>query len=225
VAEPAFAAEMPLANLSTPQPPQLASGMSANSEASTIGMSPLVVDFEPWTPGTLGTIAVLDNLPLTSASRVVAQAIAAAVAAEGPIHITRLAKLVAAAFGLNKVSNARAQAILKAMPPELKPKTLEPFVWPAETDPALWRMVRRSASGDNRVLEYVPLVEIGNAMRLLVLAHAGMPEIELKREALAVFGGKRMTEQIGARLDEALRRASSSGILRRSETGLIQIEN
>jgi len=39
----------------------------------------------------------------------------------------------------------------------------------------------------------------------------GMSEEEIKRESLALFGGKRLTEGISARLSEALARALVTG--------------
>jgi hypothetical protein len=43
------------------------------------------------------------------------------------------------------------------------------------------------------VLEHVCLVEIANAMSTVAEATAGLTEPDLKREAKAVFGGRRMT--------------------------------
>lgn len=52
----------------------------------------------------------------------------------------------------------------------------------------------------------------------------GIEAEELKREALALLGGRRMTQAISARLDEALHRAVQSGLLKMStDSGLVQV--
>jgi hypothetical protein len=51
----------------------------------------------------------------------------------------------------------------------------------------------------------VPLIEIANAMALVAELSGGMSADEIKREALSLFGLKRMTKGISGRLDEALR--------------------
>lgn len=48
----------------------------------------------------------------------------------------------------------------------------------------------------------------------------GMQEDELKRHALALFGGKRMTEGISSRLDDGLKRGLDSGRIERDGRGL-----
>jgi hypothetical protein len=47
------------------------------------------------------------------------------------------------------------------------------------------------------------LREIVNAMVFIARASAGISVVELQREALAVFGGRRRTRGIGERLDAA----------------------
>jgi hypothetical protein len=183
--------------------------------------SPHIAEFNEWAPGYLGSVSVLDDLPRQGAAAKVQSAIRSAVAAEGPIHSTRLAKLVAGAFGLDRVNQARAAAILRCVPTELQRSSNEPFYWPAEIDPAQWNVARRAPLGETRSIEHVPLVEIANAMRLAAEAAAGMNESELKRQALAHFGGRRVTESIGARLDTALEFGLKSGRLERTNAGML----
>jgi len=70
-------------------------------------------------------------------------------------------------------------------------------------------------------VEHVSLVEIANAMRHTVASAAGMADTELKREALALFGGRRVTEAIGTRLDAALIHGLESGRLERAGSGVV----
>lgn len=182
---------------------------------------PDVVEFAEWAPGVLGTVEVLDGLPRARSTQSVAYAARRAVEAEGPMHSARLAKLVAGGFGLDRVAQARAAAILKAVPSELRPRGDREFIWPAGIDPSEWRLVRRSPKGAERKVEHVPIVEIANAMRVAAQVNGGMSEDELLREALALFGGARRTAAIKSRLDDALRYALDTGRLEESPTGAL----
>jgi hypothetical protein len=141
--------------------------------------------------------------------------------AEGPIHFTRLAKLAASAFELGKVSETRQSAILRQLPSSMHPFDDEPFAWPTDCDPRTWTGYRRQASSDVRPIEFVNWREIVNAMVMLVVASRGMNEAELKREALAVFGGKRMTGNIAEVMASALANGIADGRLKKSAAGLV----
>ena len=74
-----------------------------------------------------------------------------------------------------------------------------------------------------RPLGEVSLVEIGNAM-CVVADHAGGGAVDdLKRDALAMFGGIRVTKDVGARLDEELEGALAIGALKRLPSGTIVV--
>ncbi|MCI4656872.1 DUF3320 domain-containing protein [Cryobacterium sp. ZS14-85] len=190
----------------------------ANTSATTTS---LVQDYAEWSPGLLGSVTVLDALPRTAATAKVQSAIRAAVAAEGPIHSARLIKLVAAAFGLDRVNQARAASLVRCVPADLPLGTDEPFYWPESIDPSGWHGARRTPPGVTRSLEHVPLVEIANAMRLAAEAAAGIDDAELKREALAFFGGRSTRGTVGVRLDAALALALETARLTRTPAGLL----
>jgi hypothetical protein len=67
----------------------------------------------------------------------------------------------------------------------------------------------------------VALREIVNAMVAACRAAAGMSALELQREALALFGGRRLTTGIAARLDAALQLGLKLGRLRLSPSGQV----
>ncbi|GLK19027.1 DUF4011 domain-containing protein [Herbiconiux flava] len=182
----------------------------------------LLSHYTPWVPRRVGSIAVLDALPRQDAARAVEAVIREIVTTEGPVHLVRLAKLVAAAFDLNKVAQSRAAAILRHVPAEMTTHSTEPFAWPTEIDPTTWRGARSSQQGDGRSPDHVSLIEIANAMAIVAEASAGLAEPDLKREAFVVFGGRRMTEAISTRLDAALEWGVENGRLRRAEAGIIQ---
>lgn len=176
-------------------------------------------EFVEWTPKRSGTTATLDQLPSMAATERVRAVMREIIQQEGPIHKIRLVKLVAEAFGLSRVAASRSAAILRCLPSEYTRTTDKSCAWPTGVDPAEWRDVRRSRQGDGRNFDHVPLEEIANAMAVVAELGGGMNELELKREALALFGGKRMTEGVAARLDEGVRRGIDSGRIERDDRG------
>jgi hypothetical protein len=160
--------------------------------------------FVPWTVRHLGYVDVLNSLPSRWAASAVAAALAEVVAADGPIHSDRLARLVANGYGLTRVAEARKAAILRQLPRDLRQERGEPVIWPPDRDPETWTAVRRSGEGVDRPFEHVPLREIVNAMVVTVRETAGMPRDELLREVLAIFGWRRRTSAFVERVDVAL---------------------
>ncbi len=172
---------------------------------------PVVTEFVDWTPETSGDVSVLDALPTWNAAARVRNVIVAAIEAEGPIHPDRLARIVAGAFGLRRVAEGRKTAILQLVPSAHGPRSSDGFLWPAGLDPETWDAVRCPSHGESRPLDEVSLNEIANAMRVVAEESGGMSADELKRGALQMFGGRRMTETIEGRLDRALKFATTQG--------------
>jgi hypothetical protein len=172
------------------------------------------VDFVAWTPEVIGTRDTLDRLRSGNDRDVVLRLIRAAVNEEGPIHRERLARAVAGAFGLNRLSPARIADIVNLIPPTFATDEGGLFVWPDDRKPGEWNSFRRSEDYASRPVEDIALREIGNAMVSLCAAAGGMPVDELLREALKVFGGKRVTTAIAARLTAALDLAVAQGGLK-----------
>lgn len=182
-------------------------------------------DFTPWTPRRRGSVEILDRLPSPAAATSVTAVLRDAVQAEGPIHKVRLAKLVAEAFGLSRVAAARAQSILRCLPAEYTRIDDKACAWPIGVDPAEWRLARRSRVGDGRNIDHVPLDELANGMAIVAELGGGMHDDELKREALRLFGGVRMTEGVVARMDQGLARGLKTGRLERLSSGVIRPAN
>jgi hypothetical protein len=184
---------------------------------------PMIQVFQEYVPRLLGDVTALDQIsPSTPwASPRVNAAIAEVIGLEAPIHPDRLARLVANSFGLNRVGADRRRTIQRLVPAEFKRETDEQFFWPKDIDPETWRVVRCPSDGASRPVEEVSLVEIGNAMMVVAEQAGGSEAEELKREALNLFGGIRITQTIGSRLDAALNRALAKGLLRQSGSGVI----
>ncbi|RDH77069.1 DUF3320 domain-containing protein [Mycolicibacterium moriokaense] len=182
---------------------------------------PNVTTFREWAPRIEGDISVLDALPGQWAKDAVRRVAEAVISAEAPVHRTRLARLVAGAFGLGKVNDDRKRAIQRVVPAEFTRSDGEDFYWPAGLQPQSWRGVRVPVEGQSRPLDEVSLVEISNAMLVVVEQTGGITKEELEKEALAMFGGKRRTQGISARLDAALWQAIERRLLQIADSGLV----
>lgn len=198
---------------------------SATTVAAPIGprRHANLTDFRPWNSVVIGSVSVLDEIHTSYNRSHVVKIIESIIDSEGPVHRDRLAKLVAGAFSLGKVSEGRRTAIQRVVPAEYSRADDREFYWPNGVNPGTWRTVRTSRRGEGRPLGEISLVEIGNAM-LVVAEQAGGSAIEdLKRDSLALFGGIRITKDVGARLDEALERALAVGTLKQLPSGIIAV--
>jgi hypothetical protein len=174
--------------------------------------------FVPWAPKAAGEKTVLDELPAAKSARVVRRLLTNGVKAEGPIHVDRLVRLTAAAFGLTRVTEARKSAILSVLPPST---LTDEWMWPEDLERSAYDVFRRQASSTERSLEHVPPEEIANAMVALCRAAAGMEREELLTQAAAVFGYKRRTPTVTPVLEAALDTALTGGRLTEQESGLL----
>lgn len=200
----------------------LRSALAAPVAAPVPRRHPMLQTFREWEPVAAGDVSVLDDIAAQFAKHRVRTVIEAVIAAEGPIHPDRLAKLVAGAFGLNRVAESRRKAIQRLVPADYYRRSdREGFYWPAGIDPESWRVVRCPVDGESRPIDEVSLIEIGNAMLVIAERTSGIEAEELKREALGLFGGRRMTAGIDARLGKALERAMANGLLLQDSAGLI----
>jgi hypothetical protein len=175
--------------------------------------------FTPWRSGYLGGRDVLDGLPRSTAAERVVRALSAGIEAEGPVHTDRLARLVAGGFDLGRVTADRRAAILACLPlGALRDAADQTFAWPSSIDPETWTGFRRTGPTDDRPLEHISPVEIGNAMAALCVAGAGMDRDQLFQQALLIFGFRRRTTAQLAVLDAALGRSVAAGRLRMDGT-------
>lgn len=194
------------------------------SRSSVPQRHPMIQVYREWKPGRLGDVSVLDDLSNYYAKGRVRDAIVSAMNAEAPIHPQRLAKMVAAAFDLNRVNETRHQSIQQLVPADYRRRNGEDFYWPVGVEPENWRIVRQPPAGVSRQLDHVSLIEIGNAMIVVAEQTGGIVADELKREALNLLGNKRITRVVGMRLGHALTAALKRGVLRENGSGLIVCE-
>ncbi|WP_241175725.1 DUF4011 domain-containing protein [Modestobacter sp. KNN46-3] len=173
--------------------------------------------FVPWTPEPAGERSLLDQLGNRRVAEQVGRVLQAGAEAEGPIHLDRLARLTAGAFGLGRVVQARKDALAALVPASAR---VGEFMWPAGLDRSSWTGFRRDPAA-TRPMEQVAPEEIGNAMVGLCRASAGMTKDELFAQTLKVFGFRRRTPAQVAVLESALAAATSTGRLTAAASGLL----
>lgn len=159
--------------------------------------------FEAWQPVPVGDVSVLNDLPKRAAKQKVRAVASEIVEAEGPVHLERLAQLVAASFGLHKVHAARINKIAYQVKASGLLVDKQKFVWPNGVDPDQWREFRPNTSQVDRPFLYISAVEIANAMRFLKMRDPELSNPELDAATLRTFGRKRRTQQFIAHLAKA----------------------
>ncbi|MGB3374128.1 MAG: DUF3320 domain-containing protein [Microbacterium sp.] len=209
----------PVSALDAPISTMLRGGPSSTETSAPILHHDRLRTFVEWPARQVGTTETLDQLPSPAAAQQVRRLVQEIITSEGPIHKMRLVKLVAAAYGLNKVHASRAEAILRCVDVGHSRLSDPATLWSAGEEPSRWREARQSQPGSGRNIDHVSLAEIANAMAIVAELGGGMSRDELKREALRIFGGKRMTEGIGARFESGLGYGIESGRLELRPTG------
>ncbi|MEO3932308.1 DUF3320 domain-containing protein [Micrococcaceae bacterium Sec7.4] len=185
-------------------PVPLLASAAGGSRIATAVVEPESPAYKPWTVRRFGSIDVLDSLPSRRAAASVREAIRTIVEAEGPVHQERLAKLACAAFSLNKVNAQRANSVLDVLDKSVHHCDEDGFIWDASVDREEWSEFRTNGQEVDRKPEHISVVELRNAMVEIVRLSGGISVSELHRETIRVFGGKRRTAGITARLNEGL---------------------
>ena len=183
----------------TPDPEVYTREPSAQTNA--VGNSRMA--FEPWEPVPVGDVSVLDDLPKVAAKLKVRAIAVEIVEAEGPIHVDRLAQLIAASFGVQKLHANRAAKITRQAKAAGLLIDKGKFVWPDGVDQDAWAEFRPNTSQVERPFLFVSPVEIANAMRFLKRRTPGISDVDLDSATLRTFGRKRRTKQFAAHLTKA----------------------
>lgn len=163
-----------------------------------------ITEFVPAHVDVVGNKDVLDQLPGKAAAALVLEQVLDVIEAEGPIELSRLARIVARRFGLNAVRAARVDDILRLIPRAQlrKSRKLGDFAWPSALDPETWTGFRIAGSDGSRTLHEIAPQEIANAM-LAVLGE--FPELEhvddLLRRTAELFGIVRLGANVRSRLE------------------------
>lgn len=186
--------------------------------------SECVKPFVRWPQRIAGDIAVLREIRQPDNAAVVQGIVYEVIQAEGPIAAHVLVSTVGSAFGVAKLSESEAAAVIELVPPMFRWSSEERFVWPVGVVPQQWNDVRTVEVGmGERPLESVSVREITNAMRHVLRTHGALAEDILRRETHALFGGNRMSSPVLGRLTEATLHGVASGRLRRNELGMLAL--
>ena len=174
-------------------------------------IGPTRSEFVPWTIVPVGDVGVLDDLPKKSAKEKV-RAVAMEIAEfEGPIHLDRLASLVAACFGLNRLHSPRRKNITYQIKKTGLDIDGDKFVWPSAIDRCAWSEFRPNDSDCARIRRFqdVSPVEVSNAARFLKARDPSITAGELESAVLRTFGRKRRSKRLREHLAKGLALAES----------------
>jgi hypothetical protein len=150
-------------------------------------------DVPTWQPVPVQVIASKDDLDnFYVANQFVPKVAEVFVNQEAPISPTRLAKLVANAFGLQRVPETRVSNIL-AIIGEAFPRDAEGFYFRVGSEPNKVTGWRKSTNSTERKIEDISLIEIANACSSIAKLGMGISEEQLIRECGNVFAYSRIT--------------------------------
>lgn len=200
-AEPATAPEEAEAETEVVSPDPEVYTREPTPEANVVGNSRMA--FEPWEPVPVGDVSVLDDLPKVAAKQKVRAVAVEIVEAEGPVHVDRLAQLIAASFGVQKLHANRAAKITRQVTAAGLVIDKAKFVWPEGVDATAWAEFRPNTSQTERPFLFISPIEIANAMKFLKKRTPGISDADLDAATLRTFGRKRRTKQFVAHLAKA----------------------
>ena len=161
-------------------------------------------EYEPWSVVVVGEPSVLEELPKKAAKDQV-RSIALEIAEyEGPIHIDRLAELIAASFRLKKLHSKRRGQINRQIAAAGLLIDADKFVWPSTITPEDWREFRPNSSELDRAFTRISPIEIRNAARFIRTERDPVSQGELEALTLQTFGRKRRTIAFVQHLQRAL---------------------
>ena len=219
---------MPVAASSSPADNESAS-VSANRGAGASVLpvrDPEDCDYVPYVDFRLaGRKEDLDALPAASARERVRAACHAVLAVESPIEAMRLAKLVARRFGLQRVRDDRALAVLSCIDRELIDETpFGSFVWASGEQRDSWSAFRRTPAylDPARPFEEIAPQEVRNALVYCAKKGMGLSMEGAVEECAAVFGVRRVTAEVRERVVRVVEWAVERGELRRDGDGVVR---
>ena len=124
--------------------------------------------------------------------------------AEWPIHIDRLASLVAASFGIQRLRAARAAKIARQVKAAGLHIDGHKFVWPDDETASTWAEFRPNASDAGRSFLEISPREIANAFTFHRDRMPDADDATIERATLQTFGRARKGKDVSAHLDAAL---------------------
>lgn len=166
-----------------------------------------------WVHREIGSTAELDDLHHREARVKATDLLSEISAVEWPVTSRRLSKIANGAFGMGKVSATREKTMLKYLDKATYTIDREGFVWPVTIDKQNWTGYRVEFSANGLALTDISPREISNAMCSLVRQHGTCSIDDLKRQAMLIFGYKRLTTGLSQWLHKGIDLATVEGRL------------
>lgn len=200
-------------------------------EASAASPTPVTdrsgaYDYEEASTEVIGERAVLDHLDSPKVRSQIAEQLDGIIAVEGPIEATRLARVLAKRFDLNRVRQARVEAILASTtrPPEHTGE-FGRFYWPDDVQIEHYTGYRPRVEAGAVAVDEISHHEIANALAAILRDQGEQAQEELIREVAGVFGYNRLGGRIRERFDAVIGWAEKSGHVVRTEGALLAAGN
>lgn len=163
-----------------------------------------------------GSKEVLDDLQDPANAAAVADALAQVLYTEGPIGEARLAKLVADAFGMQRLHPKRRQKILELLDPEVHQDVTKfgTFIWPAGTSAQNFTVFRTGSIYGQRALVDICDEEFNNALTWVIDTQHPLEE-ETSEAVARVLDLTPARTDIRQRMQAGLKSLEQAGCLRR----------
>ena len=195
--EPAVAAEAPVA-----------------AEVPNAEPEPLPVDPHgprPYTHAVLAKAGTPEAFAAKSATKPLQKQVEAVLRAEAPVQFDRLARTIADAWGITRLTERIRERIREVLPAHVV--EVEDAIWWATGDVEQFTGFRVPPEGADelRSAEELPVVEVCNAMAWLLKQHQRLAAEDLEREAARCFGITRLGSVVRAAMERGLLRLVQSG--------------
>jgi hypothetical protein len=201
-----------------PEPPTvvLATGATTarspiRDRATALRAAPAI--FEPFQPQPYGQQSDLGDLTGAREMSKVREVLDRVIAAEGPIEVGRLARLIARCFGFNQLREARRTELLALLRREQvrEHPGIGTYAWPDGLDPDSWRDFRPVRTTTDRNLEECAPEEIANAAAHALTDRPALTRPQLMRATAELLGYGRITQKVDRLVQYGIDLALRSG--------------
>ena len=151
-----------------------------------------------------------------SQDNAIRKAVTTLVATEGPIHIDVVARRIGECWGKMRLSNLLRRRVMGVLSTArtVQVHCYGDFLWPeGQTPEALqgFRIPDESNGGGLRDAPHIPLEEMANAMMELLAINHRLPEEDILRETVKVFGIARLGKNVRSHVEGAIQLLISQG--------------
>jgi very-short-patch-repair endonuclease len=165
----------------------------------------------PYTHAVLAKAGTPEAFAAKSATKPLQKQVEAVLRAEAPVQFDRLARTIADAWGITRLTERIRERIREVLPAHVV--EVEDAIWWATGDVEQFTGFRVPPEGADelRSAEELPVVEVCNAMAWLLKQHQRLAAEDLEREAARCFGITRLGSVVRAAMERGLLRLVQSG--------------